>query len=433
VILPGLFSALAFDVVESYSPGRTRGIWPDLMVEFSRSMDGDMNMPRDILLIATADWDTKPWTNKQHMAKSLAGHGFRVVYVESLGLRRPTSDRRDFARIVRRVGRAVRGLRRVDANIWLLSPLVLPLHGNASVRLVNTLILSTVIKKSLRSLDFSRFICWTYNPLTTSLLDHLDPECTVYHCVDDLSAVPGIDRELLAHADASLVKRADVVFVTNPIVRDRWLELKGKDVHYLPNVADYEHFSRGRKGSPIPAEIVSIPPPRVGYVGTISDYKIDFDMVIQIAQQRPDWHWVFIGEAREGQRAAVIQELGRLSNVHFLGYRDYQGLPEYLSGFDIATLPMLINQYTVSMFPMKFFEYLAAGRPVIATKLPALEEYREACRFVSSAQEFIEVAERILKGDAPDSLSCDRVARKHTWEWRTQEMLSIMAASSSAR
>jgi glycosyltransferase involved in cell wall biosynthesis len=395
-----------------------------LVVEFTRTTEGDMNLPRDILLIATADWDTKPWTNKQHMARSLALRGFRIVYVESLGLRRPTSDRRDFARIVRRVRRAVRGVRRVDANIWVVSPFVLPLHGNASVRRMNTLILSTLIKKSLRSLDFSRCICWTYDPLTTSLLDHFAPEFTVYHCVDDLSAVPGIERKLLARADVSLVTRADVVFVTNPILRDRWLEVKGKDVHYFPNVADYEHFSKARKGAPIPPEIATIPSPRIGYVGTISDYKIDLEMVLQIAQQRPDWHWVFVGEAREGQRSETMKRLRRLANVHFLGYREYAFLPEYLGSFDIATLPMRINNYTISMFPMKFFEYLAAGRPVLATELPALADYRAAYRMVRTAGDFIEAAENILGGDFPDPIYCEAIARAHTWQRRTDEMLT---------
>lgn len=384
-----------------------------------------MNLPQDILLIATADWDSKPWTNKQHMAKSLAAHGFRVLYVESLALRRPTSDRRDYRRIMRRVGRAVRGVRRVDANIWTMSPLVIPLHGNSAARLLNNLILSALIKKSLKAVNFARFICWTYNPMTAFFLDYIKPASTVYHCVDDLSAVPGIDQGMLARADVSLVKRADVVFVTNPILRDRWLELKGKNVHYLPNVADYEHFSKGKKGSPIRAEVAAIPTPRIGYVGTISDYKIDLDMVLQVAQQRPDWHWVFIGEEREGQRSDAMERLRRLANVHFLGYREYAYLPEYLGSLDMLTLPMRINSYTISMFPMKFFEYLAAGRPVISTELPALADYKAAYRTVRTPGEFIDAAENILRGDFPDPIYCEAIARAHTWAWRTQEMLTF--------
>ena len=128
----------------------------------------------------------------------------------------------------------------------------------------------------------------------------------------------------------------------------------------------------------------------------------------------------------EGQPGADVAALKK-PNIHLLGPRDYRALPDYLRGFDVAALPCPINEYTRGMFPMKFFEYLSAGRPVVATPLDALGDYREACCTVRSAEEFVAAVERILSGAGPDAGLCLRLARRHTWDWRLDEMLKVLA------
>jgi glycosyltransferase involved in cell wall biosynthesis len=382
-------------------------------------------LPRDVMLFSTADWDHPFWTNKQRVACELAKADFRVLYVESLGLRRPTAGRRDLARIARRVRRAAAAPRQVAENIWVWSPLVLPWHSHAGVRKLNEQALGWLLRRIIKRLGFSRPLLWTYNPLVGPLLAKLPHWLTIYHCVDDLTAAPHMPAATIEAAEAELARTADLVFTTSPRLQVRMSEQRREGTHYLPNVADYEHFAHARTPGPLPADLAQIPLPRIGFIGAVSSYKVDFELIAAVARAKPDWHWVLIGQVGEGQPGVNVDAL-RLPNVHLLGPRPYAQLPDYLRGFQVAAIPSVASEYTASMFPLKFFEYLAAGPPVVGANVPALNDYADACRLVSGPAEFIRAVQRILAGDIPDAGHCEALARQFTWEWRTREMTTLL-------
>ena len=382
-------------------------------------------LPTDVVMFSTADWDHPFWTNKQRVATQLAVRGFRVLYVESLGLRTPSVGARDLRRIGRRIVRSMAGPRQVADRVWVWSPLVLPVHGSAFVRRLNDRLLRTRLRRMMAQLGFERPLVWTYNPLTVGTAAKLDPAMLVYHAVDDLSSVPCVAGNAIRAAEQELVRQADTVFTTSTNLQSRLQPLQPGAVHYLPNVADYDHFAQSRTIGPIPDDLAAIPHPRIGFIGAVSSYKVDFGLIAEVARRRPDWHWVLIGQIGEGQPGTNAAEL-RLPNIHLLGPRDYGVLPDYLRGFDVATIPAASNPYTAAMFPMKFFEYLAAGRPVVAANVPALAPYGQACLMAESAIEFVAAIERIFNRGGPDPAVCDELARRHTWQWRTREMLSIL-------
>jgi glycosyltransferase involved in cell wall biosynthesis len=247
----------------------------------------------------------------------------------------------------------------------------------------------------------------------------------IYHCVDDLSSAPGMPSDVIKKAEQKLVQVADIIFTTSPKLYKSCSMLNPENTYYFPNVVDFDHFFKAKQNGPIPEDIIKIPRPRIGFIGAISSYKVDFELISYVAKQRPSWHWVLIGEVGEGQPDTSIEKL-KMPNIHLLGPKPYKILPDYLRGIDIATIPACINDYTFSMFPMKFFEYLAAGKPVVATNLPALQNYAEACFLVDSPEKFILAIEDILDGKLPDETLCLNLARKHTWEWRTNEMLKLI-------
>lgn len=382
-------------------------------------------LPRDMIMLSTADWDNPFWTNKQHMAAQLAQRGFRVLYVESTGLRRPTADRKDFLRIVRRLLKGLRGARKQRDNIWVYSPVVIPFHGWRIIRRINEAILTAFLRHYSSRLGFRDPIVWTYNPMSAEIAKDLRGSLIVYHCVDDLSSVPGMATDAIRKGEADLISSADMVFTTSNSLMERCSAINPADTYYFPNVVDFEHFSRGRRVVNIPEDLMRVPRPRIGFIGAVSDYKVDFELISYIAKHRPDWHWVLIGEVGEGQPKTSIEKL-MIPNIHLLGPRSYETLPEYLAGFDVATIPAIINDYTQSMFPMKFFEYLAAGKPVVTTDLPSIRDFSTACLVADSPEAFLRAIGEALEGDVPNDELCSELSRKHTWQWRLEQMMGLI-------
>lgn len=382
--------------------------------------------PCDVVLLSTADWDNPFWTNKQHVACGLAARGFRVLYIESLGLRRPAPTAADLSRIRRRLRKAAARPRLVRENLWVWSPLVLPFQRFALVRALNRALLTAALAWRIRRLGLRRPWLWTYNPLTAQLLRLAEFERVVYHCVDDIAAQPGMPAAVLEQCERDLVRHADVVFTTAPRLqqtRRRW----NPNTHYLPNVADFGHFSKALdEALPIPADLANVPRPRLGFIGALSGYKVDFGLVRHLALSRPDWSIVLIGRIGEGDPWTDTSGLLDLPNVHLLGPRPYAELPAYLKAFDVALLPSARNAYTDSMFPMKFFEYLAAGKPVVSVDLPALREFDSAVWLAESADDFRSAVEAVLDGAAPPLESRLALARRYTYDARLARMLELL-------
>jgi glycosyltransferase involved in cell wall biosynthesis len=381
-----------------------------------------------IVILSTADWDHPFWTNKQHTAVALARKGFRILYLESMGLRKPTTGGRDLRRILHRIKTGLSGLRQVQDNIWVYSPLVVPLHDKPLIVKANTAALKQFLGYYCRKLNFVRPIAWAYNPLAVDMIDCLQPSAIVYHCVDRLASAPGLPSRAIEDSETRLLREADLVFTTSRALQDYCTGIGGEKVHYFPNVVDFDHFSKARTAGPIPDDLGAIPRPRIGFIGAVSSYKLDFDLIAQVARKHPEWQWILIGQVGEGQPQTAIDGL-RLPNIHLLGPRPYELLPDYLRGIDVAILPCPMNDYTRAMFPMKFFEYLAAGRPVIATPLPALEEFADVYSVADTPQALESVIYRMLSSSPAPNNKALSLARQHTWEWRTDEMILLLRKS----
>ncbi len=380
----------------------------------------------DIVLLSTADWDNPFWTNKQHVAAELARRGNRVLYIDSLGLRRPSVSNRDFKRLVGRLRRTLLASREVRPGLWVWSPVIIPLQASPLARHMNLRLLQQGLYRRLRALRMRPEWLWTYNPLTSRLLSLPSFDRCIYHCVDEIAAQPGMPAALLKSAETELTRAADIVFATSQSLtesRRRWNDR----TYYLPNVADYDHFSSALSaGTAVPQDLARISEPRIGFIGAISGYKIDFGLIRAMACARPDWSIVLIGSVGEGDPWTDIGELRGLPNIHLLGPRPYAELPAYLKGFKVAMLPNRINAYTDAMFPMKLFEYLASGCPVVSVNLTALSDYSDVICVARSTDEFISKTAAVLAGDAPPLSVRLAIAQRHTYATRTHRMLSLI-------
>jgi len=382
------------------------------------------------LLFSTADWDTPYWTNKQHTSVQLSKMGYRILYIESIGLRSPRMDVRDLKRISRRLIRGLMPPKQMLRNVWVLSPLTIPfMQASRLVQKINQQILKSSIRRFMVAHRFHAPLIWTYHPFVASAIEIADRGPIVYHCVDDLSSVPGIDKCNYNSVERQLLEKCNFVFVTSVALKAK-CDPYNANVHFFPNVVDIGHFSKAHIGSSqLPDDMTNIPYPRIGYVGALSDFKIDFALILIVVQARTDWNWVFIGAEREGQRCPIVQELRSLKNVHFLGDKPYAELPDYLCRLDVGVIPSLLNEYTKSMFPMKYFEYLAGGVPVVSTPLEFTKTYNDGLLVAENPSGFEVAIEAQIKRGRLSKSESEKMVAENTWEGRQRKMMHIISKS----
>jgi glycosyltransferase involved in cell wall biosynthesis len=310
--------------------------------------------------------------------------------------------------------------------VW--SPLVLPGTWQGGGLRFNRLVLRVGLAVWRRFFGLQADWLWTYNPMTLAVLDPRPWRLLIYHAVDAIQAQPGMPAEAIQHWEERLCRRADAVFVTSPLLLQRLAPLN-PHTHFKPNVADTGHFARALDPAlPLPDELTAIPEPRLGFIGAISAYKLDLTTLERVALGHPEWSFVLIGPVGEGDPATDVAALARLANVHLLGPRSYSDLPAYLKGFAVGLLPLRINPYTQAMFPMKFFEYLAAGLPVVATRIHALQAFESAALLCEpTAESFADAIRQALSGLGPVPEARLLLAAQHTYASRTQRMVEVLA------
>jgi glycosyltransferase involved in cell wall biosynthesis len=318
-----------------------------------------------VLWLAVVDWED-PWQGQQALALRLAADGHTITFVETLGIRSPA--RRDWRRLVSRLRNRLRGglwgLRALDENLWLFSPLVIPMPGRAWADRIN----HRILMRSLdRLLGERPLMVWTYlpTPAVVRLVRELRPERLVYYCTDDMLRNPAGVAPVMARAEDWLVRNADHVFATS---RELCAERMAKSprVTYLPDGADIEPFMESR---PEPVDLARVPRPRICFFGTL-DLRLNQELLVRVAAAFPAASVVLIGPVR-----CDVGRLGRLPNVYLLGPRPHELLPAYLHHMDLFIIPYLVNTYTASVHPVKTYEALATGKPLVAADLPELRPY----------------------------------------------------------
>jgi glycosyltransferase involved in cell wall biosynthesis len=380
---------------------------------------------RDIVCVGFADWDTDLWTNQHHLMSRLAQEN-RVLFIESLGLRRPQLAGRDLARMWRRLRRGFAPPRSAD-GLHVLSPLVIPLHGNAVARRLNAIVLPWLVRRAARRLGMHKPLLWAYVPQAETLVEELAPSTIIYHCVDDIAAHELIDSASFAAAEERFTRRADLVLASAPGLAQR-LRAWSANVLYTPNVADTELFAHALEDGPVDAPLARLPAPRIVFTGAIAATKLDFPLLLALARLRPQWSVALVGPVGAGDPRTDVEPLRAAPNIHLLGRRDYAELPSVLRGADAAIIPYARNELTESIFPMKVYEYLAAGLGVVATELPAIEAVADVER-VGDAAGMAAALDRVLAGDSPARRrERSQLASGHSWDARIAEIARALEA-----
>ena len=364
------------------------------------------SLPKDIVMISTADWDESLWTNKQQIASRLVPD-FRVLYVEPF----------------KAIGKGKRGY---SHNYWrdpcgvhvFRPPAAIP-FGNKfeQVNQINHNLISGPLRDYIGELGFEQYILWIYTPIASPFLETLSPVLTCYDCVDEYSAFPGTWKGYTLKQEARLISNVDVVFTTaESLYKSK--RRKNPNTHFVPNVGDFDHFHKAIKAKPARL-IQDLKKPVVGFVGALN-YKLNDQLLIELFSQHPEWTFAFVGP----DRGFGIERFTDFGNVYFLGFKPVDQLPSYIAGMDACIIPYKIDAYTTGVMPIKFFEYLATGKPVVSTAIPEIARFRDLIEVASSAEEFGMAIERVLEKDPKEKRHYRiEMARANSWETRIREIL----------
>ncbi|MGQ0764732.1 MAG: glycosyltransferase [Gemmatimonadota bacterium] len=272
------------------------------------------------------------------------------------------------------------------------------------------------------------FVLWFYTPMALRFAAHLDPAATVYDCMDELSGFAGAPAEL-PRLERRLFDRADVVFTGGHSLHEAKQRMH-PHVYAVPSSVDVRHFAQAFDCRHNPADQASIPRPRLGYSGVI-DERLDLDLIAGVAAAHPEWHLTFVGPVTKIDPSSLPQA----PNIHYLGPREYDELPCYLAGWDVALLPFAHNEATRYISPTKTPEYLAAGRRVVSTSIrDVVRTFGESglVWFGDDVQSFSEAIGRAL--ERTDSTHVARAAgflSRTSWDRTWSLMQSLMARALS--
>jgi glycosyltransferase involved in cell wall biosynthesis len=305
--------------------------------------------------------------------------------------------------------------------VHILTPAIVPYHERARVRRLNEALLRTEVSRAMRRTGLTRPILWAYVPQALALVDVLRPRLVVYHCVDDIGAHDRVDTRTFRRAEHEFVRAADLVIASSEPLRARLAD-ETENVRLMTNVADTDAFSRALQPGPVDPAIESLPHPRIVFVGAVSSIKVDVELVCEVARERPTWSIALVGPVGLGDPRMDVSALRAESNIHLLGTRPHDLLPTVLRGADAAIIPYRINELTSSVFPMKVYEYLAAGLPTVATPLPALVGV-DGIETAAGAQQTAALLERLIDEDT-DKIRRRRseLASGHSWSARIDEI-----------
>jgi glycosyltransferase involved in cell wall biosynthesis len=283
------------------------------------------------------------------------------------------------------------------------------------------------ILRALRRLPGDRLIVWLSNPLHAEALRAFPRRALAcYDWTDDWAAFDILPLEGPAEIVAlndGILQQVDLVFAVSAELEQRAAGVN-PHTYRAPNATDLDKLGGAAADGPVAAELAELPRPIIGYVGQVAD-KMDYELIGQVARARPDWNLVFVGPVWSSKRewTAALEALG---NVHFLGARPFDTLVTYLRGFDVCTLPHAISPLTRSMDPIKLYDYLATGKPVVSTPVAGVERFADVVRVADGPEAFLVALEAALSEDG--ALTAQRLAyaQANTWPARAKEMWEIV-------
>ncbi len=376
----------------------------------------------DIVCVSSVDWEPL-WTRKQQIMSRLPEE-HRILYVEPpISFLSPYKD----PGVAFKKERAREGLRRLNNNTWLLSPPVVWPFGSrfAGFNGVNQRKIARCLQEAIQQLGFDNPVLWTYLHTSCDLVGKLGESFVIYDCVDDHSAYEGFNPQLVKAMERRLMEQCDIVFCT---ARGLYESKKRfcREIYLSPNAADVGHFHKADlPETPVAPELDNLPRPILGFVGAIKEW-IDLGLMVALADDFSEGSVVMVGPVGVN---IDVSELMKRPNVHLLGHRNRELLPTYLKGFDVCLNPFRQNTLTSTVSPLKFYEYLASGKPIASVPMPEIMSFSALVEFGEGSDGFTAAVRRALEDTPEKKMTRLQTAKENSWESRAQFMMDKIEAA----
>lgn len=362
-------------------------------------------MTYDILCFSHLRWNFV-YQRPQHLMTRFSRH-HRIFFIEE-----PLFDSKS--------GYDYHICKHASANVHVIIPHLEPGLDEEA----NLAQLRGVVRSLLQFQAIETYVSWYYSPMALAFSDQLHPTYTIYDCMDELSAFLFAPAALKLYEQA-LFKKADIVFTGGHSLYQA-KKHQHCNIYLFASSIDKQHFYLARRPQPIPQDQRSIPAPRFGFYGVI-DERFDIDLLRMVAERRLHWQFVLIGPTVKIDPAMLPTG----NNIHYLGAKSYDDLPQYLAGWDVAIMPFARNESTRFISPTKTPEYLAGGKPVIASSITdVVTSYGDKglVSIADTAEEFIDAAENILQKDISTEWldKVDAFLADMSWDRTVDEMHTLI-------
>lgn len=380
-----------------------------------------MLVNQNILCISTSDWQSH-WGSRQQIMWRLSRNN-RVLFI---GYQMSFLHPFRYPRLWKEYRNWKNGLTKVSENLYIYTPFPnLPFaYYSRLVNKVNQYWLFNTIKKLMGDLSFNNPILWIYPPCSAEMVGKFQEKLSVYHCIDDFAYEKNISirKRTIRYLENKLLTKCDIV-LTSAKNLYRSKKKLSKNTYLLPGAVDESLFEKAMDEIKIPPDLDIIPSPRVGLIG-ILDERFDSELIKFLAQYDVKWSIVIIGKVCK--RRTNTSALRKHSNIYFLGIKNRGELPQYCKGLDVCIIPYKVNRFTENVFPLKFFEYLALGKPIVSTALPDLYAYQDLIKIARNHRQFAEKVQDSLREDNENSRKKRiKLAMENTWQHRIDMIDSI--------
>lgn len=382
----------------------------------------DLLQGKNIVIIGLQAWYTDIGSNCKSIAKELSLHN-KVLYINMPLDRKTIAKHRNDPNIQRHlqiIRKKENNLLEIAPGLWNYYPLNILESINwipftpvfSLFNKINNRRFSRDIKAAVAQMGFDNFILFNDNDIFRSfyLKELLKPEVYIYYSRDNLLGVDYWKRHGATIEPAHIAK-ADIG-MANSIYLANYLRKFNGNSWYIGQGCNITLFN-GDQDYDLPEDLKTISGPLIGFVGAINTIRIDERVIRCIARERPHWNIVLIGPEDDH---FTDSDLHQMPNIRFLGKKPMEELPRYIAAFDVCINPQLINPVTIGNYPLKVDEYLAMGKPVVASRTDAMEIFGDNVYLAATPDEFPALIDRALtENNEERRIERIALARQHTW------------------